>query len=88
MNERWMRHFTKNISNSLIIPSPKTYHPTKEQYYYNSAHVVSSGKSYLNAMKAGKPKIKVVVGKARIQENTWIGKLYKEFLSILNWADL
>jgi hypothetical protein len=39
-------------------------------------------------MKVGKPKIKVVVGKAQIQENAWVGKLYKEFLSILNWADL
>jgi hypothetical protein len=48
MNEQWMRHFTKNVSNSLIIPSPKTYHPTKEQYYYNSAHVVSSGMSTNN----------------------------------------
>jgi hypothetical protein len=39
-------------------------------------------------MKVGKPKVKVVFGKAQIQENTWVGKFYKEFLSILNWADL
>jgi hypothetical protein len=30
-------------------------------------------------MKVWKPKIKVVVGKLQIQDNTWVGKVYKGF---------
>jgi hypothetical protein len=39
-------------------------------------------------MKVGMPKIKVVVGKLQIQDLPKFGKVYKGFLSILNWGDL
>jgi len=57
---------------------PKIYlaHPSKQPH------------KYLNAMKVRKPKIKVVIGKLQIQDNTWVGNLYKGFSSIFNWTDL